>query len=295
MYPQALRRAALFMLGSSILFAAMGMMVKVASRSLPNEMVVFFRSAIGLLALLPWVLRDGVSALATRHLRLHVTRSIAGLAAMYCFFFALANMPLAEAMVLNYSTPLFIPLIALFWLGERPPHKVWWVIGLGFIGVLLILKPGSGLFTAIALVALAGALLAAIAMVNIRRLTHTEPATRIVFYFSLISTLTSAVPLIWSWRTPQSGLWGLLLLMGAVATTAQIFLTRAYAHASSAQVGPFIYATVVFAALFGWLIWGETPDTVSITGTLLVGLAGALTIRFEPRPVPASIEGVAER
>lgn len=132
-------------------------------------------------------------------------------------------------------------------------------------------------------------------MVNIRRLTRTEPATRIVFYFSLISTLASAVPLAWAWRTPAAELWGLLLLMGTLATAAQLFLTRAYAHASSAQAGPFIYATVVFAAFFGWLIWGERPDTLSLAGALLVGIAGALTIRFEPRPIPASLEGVSER
>lgn len=295
MYPQALGRAALFMLGSSLMFAGMGVMVKIASRSLPNEMVVFFRSAIGLLVLLPWLLRDGVRKLATRRLRWHVTRGLAGLAAMYCFFFAIAHMPLAEAMVLNYSMPLFIPLIALIWLGERPPREVWPLVALGFLGVLLILKPGMGVFTGIALVALAGALLAAFAMVNIRRLTRTEPTTRIVFYFSLISTLASAVPLIWSWRTPQPGLWLLLFAMGTLATAAQIFLTRAYAHASSAQVGPFIYATVVFAGVLGWLAWGETPDALSIAGALLVGLAGALTIRFEPRPISPAVEGVTDR
>lgn len=164
MYPQALRRAALFMLGSSLMFAGMGVIVKIVSRSLPNEMVVFFRSAIGLLVLLPWLLRDGVQPLATTQLRSHVTRGISGLAAMYCFFFALAHMPLAEAMVLNYSMPLFIPVIALLWLGEYPPRKIWAVIALGFVGVMLILKPGLGVFTPVALIALAGALLAAVAI-----------------------------------------------------------------------------------------------------------------------------------
>jgi drug/metabolite transporter (DMT)-like permease len=275
-----LRRGALLMLASGLLFSTMGALVKHLSAHLPNEMVVFFRSAMGLLALLPWVLHHGVSQLKTKKLRGHLGRGLAGVAAMYCYFYAIAHLPLAEATLLNYSTPLFVPFIAAAWLGEKISRKLWTAIATGFVGILLILKPGLDLFTPVSLIGLASGMFAALAMVSIRRLTHTEPTLRIVFYFSAVCTAVSAVPLIWRWQTPDPGLWAILIGMGALASLAQLLLTRAYSHAPAAQVGPFTYSTVVFAAAIGWIFWGEIPDLLSFGGTALVCLAGIMTIRF---------------
>lgn len=207
---------------------------------------------------------------------------------MYCFFFALAHLPLGEAMLLNYSTPLFIPFIALWVLGERPPPRVWLGIGVGFIGLMLILKPGMALFTPAALVGVAAGMLAAIAMVSIRRLGQTEPATRIVFYFSAIATAGAAVPLIWRWQPPAPQLWLALIAMGVLATAAQLLLTRAYRAAPAAQIGPFIYVTVVFAGGFGWWIWGEVPDAASLAGAGLVVVAGIAMWRTPAATVEAA-------
>jgi drug/metabolite transporter (DMT)-like permease len=287
---EQLRRGALYMLASALLFAAMGALIKLAARSLPNEMVVFFRNALGLAALAPWLWRHGWHGLRTRHPGAHLARALAGLAAMYCYFYALAHLPLAEATLLNYSTPLFIPFIAWLWLGESVPRRLWWAIATGFAGIVLILKPGLGLFTPVALVGAAAGLFGALAMVGIRRLTRTEPALRVVFYFALTGTLVSAVPLAWSWRTPPPGLWALLVAIGAVASLAQWLMTRAYAQAPAAQVGPFSYATVVFAALAGWALWGEVPDAPSALGALLVVAAGVLTIRQTGRQTAPAAE-----
>jgi drug/metabolite transporter (DMT)-like permease len=275
-----LRRGALYMLGSALLFATMGALIKIVSTQLPNEMVVFFRSAMGLLVLMPWLWHRGLHHLRTRHFGAQAARALAGLAAMYCYFYAIAHMPLAEATLLNYSTPLFVPFIAALWLGERVPVRLGWVLAVGFTGILFILKPGLALFTPVALIGLAAGLFAAVAMVGIRRLTRTEPAARIVFYFSAISTAVSVVPLLWAWQTPDPGLWVLLLLMGMVASLAQLLLTRAYACAPAAQVGPFTYATVLFAALVGWAFWGEVPDAYTFLGAGLVVLGGVLAIRY---------------
>ena len=280
MYPEDLRRGALLMIASGLLFSTMGALVKYLSAELPNEMVVFFRSVMGLLALLPWVLHRGLGQLKTKRLRGHLGRGLAGVSAMYCYFYAIAHLPLAEAVLLNYSTPLFIPFIAALWLGEQVSPRLWVAIGTGFVGIVLILKPGLGLFTPVSLIGLASGLFAALAMVSIRRLSNTEPTLRIVFYFSLVCTAVSAVPLAWRWQTPDPGLWILLLGMGALASLAQLLLTRAYAHAPAAQVGPFTYSTVVFAAAIGWIFWSEIPDLLSFGGTALVCLAGVLTIRL---------------
>lgn len=279
MHVDDLRRGALLMLASGLLFSTMGALVKHISAHLPNEMVVFVRSAMGLLALLPWVLHRGVGQLKTKNLRGHLGRGLAGVAAMYCYFYAIAHLPLAEAVLLNYSTPLFVPFIAAAWLGEKISRKLWTAIGTGFAGIVLILKPGLDLFTPVSLIGLASGMFAALAMVSIRRLTRTEPVLRIVFYFSLVCTAVSAVPLIWRWQAPDPGLWALLIGMGVLASLAQLLLTRAYSHAPAAQVGPFTYSTVVFAAAIGWMFWGEIPDLLSFSGTALVCLAGIMTIR----------------
>ena len=109
MHQNNLPRGALLMLASGLLFAAMGALIKNLSATLPNEMLVFFRSLIGLLVLTPWLLHRGPSYFATRRLGAHLLRALTGLAAMYCFFYALGRLPLAEAVLLNYSAPLFIP------------------------------------------------------------------------------------------------------------------------------------------------------------------------------------------
>lgn len=283
MHPHNLPRGAAYMLAAGLLFAATAAIIKNVSAQLPNEMVVFFRNLIGLAALAPWLVRRGPRHFATRHLGAHLMRALAGLAAMYCYFYAIARLPLAEAVLLNYSAPLFIPLAALLWVREPFSTRLWWPIGIGFAGIALILKPGLTLFTPVALLGLAAGVFSALAMAGIRRLAATEPATRIVFYFTLIATLISALPLAWRWQAPEPALWLQLLLIGLLSTAAQLLLTRAYAHAPAAQVGPFAYGIVVFAGLIGWALWAEVPDALSLAGALLVVFAGALTIRIAGR------------
>jgi drug/metabolite transporter (DMT)-like permease len=283
------------MVGSAAFFAGMGAAVKTASRELPNTSVVFFRNALGLVALVPWLVRLGRRGLVTHTLPEHLIRGAAGLASMYCFFYSVAHLPLAEAMLLNYSLPLFMPLVEGLWLGESTPRQVWWAIAIGFGGLLLILRPGSGVFNPVALVGVASAFLSAVAQVGVRRLTQTEPAARIVFYFAAFATLLSAVPLVRVWRTPSPQLWGTLLLMGMLATGGQLLLTRAYAHAPAAQVGPFIYTSVVFAGLLDAWLWKLWPDHLFLAGAAVVCLAGILALRRDTLAVTPPPEAGGRR
>jgi len=286
-----LRRAALYMVAAALLFAAMGAGVKAASRELPNTMVVFFRNAVGLLTLLPWLLRGGLANLRTRHFSEHVVRGVAGLLAMISFFYAIARLRLADAMLLNQSVPLFLPFVEGVWLKEKVPGRIFRPLAVGFLGLVLILKPGTGLFEPAALVGALSALFAAVAQVGIRRLTRTEPTTRIVFYFAVIASALSGLALPFTWVAPSPRLWAVLLVMGTLATFGQLCLTRAYGHAPAAQVGPFIYAGPVFASLVDWMLWGTLPDGVWLVGALLVAGAAVLTLRMrhaeEPLPVEA--------
>jgi drug/metabolite transporter (DMT)-like permease len=243
---------------------------------------------VSLALLLPWLLPQGPSALKTRDFRGHLVRGLAGLGSMYCFFYALARLRLADAVLLNQSLPLFLPPVERIWLGEPLPRRLWGVLSLGFLGILLILKPGSEVFSLAAVWGLLSAVLAAVAQVGIRRLTHTEPATRIVFYFALIGTVVSALPAMAAWGTPGPRLLGLLLALGVLATAGQLALTRAYAHAPAAQVGPFLYAGPVFAGVLDWFLWRTLPDRLFVLGALLVVTAAVLTLRGGGRSSPNS-------
>lgn len=290
-----LARGALLMTAAAALFAVMGALAKHVATGLPNEMVVFFRSAIGLLALLPLLAGRGLTSLRTTRPVGHVARSLVGLASMYCFFYALAHMPLAEAVLLNYSAPLFIPFVAWLWLGERASYRLLGAIALGFVGVALILKPGLAIFAPVSLIALASGIFAAIAMGGVRGLLSSEPSFRIVFYYSLVCTLASALPLAWAWTTPPAHLWWALLGVGVCASLAHLLMTRAYSYAPAAQIGPFAYVTIVIASLLGWLLWDEVPDALAASGAAVVIAAGVLTIRYggdsaaapEPEALPA--------
>jgi drug/metabolite transporter (DMT)-like permease len=275
-----LRRGAVYMLLAALFFAGMGAAVKAASHELPNAMVVFFRNAVGLAVLLPWLARGGLRALRTRHFGEHLFRSLMGLGAMVCLFYSIGHMRLADAILVYQSVPLVLPLVERVWLGEPIAPLLWWPIGLGFLGLLFILRPGPDLFGPVALVAMASTLFASVAQVGIRRLTRTEPVTRIVFYFGLIASCLSALPLATVWRTPSPPLLGVLLAMGALATAGQICLTRAYACAAAARVGPFIYSGVVFAGVLDFIFWRTLPDRGFVAGALLVSAAAILALRL---------------
>ena len=286
--PHNLLRGAGLMVVSALMFAGMSASVKAAEHSLPNVEVVFFRNVVGLALLLPWLARRGPGQLRTGQLGTHLVRGLAGLGAMYCFFYAIGHMRLADAVLLNYSLPLLLPFIERVWLGEAIRSRLWWPLGVGFAGILLILRPGTDLFEPAALLAVAAAALAALAQVGVRSLTRTEPVMRIVFYFALISSAVSALPLALGWSNPGPAAWVALIAAGVLATLGQTLLTAAYAAAPAAWVGPYLYTSVVFSGLLDWLIWGILPDLLFLLGATLVVAAGVLTLRLRHADLPAA-------
>jgi len=279
---------AMFVLGSSLMFALMGACVKTASASLPNEVIVFFRNFYVLMLLIPLLLcRPPRGGIKTGHFRLHLIRSTAGLVGMYCFFYALGHLPFAEAVLFSFTSPLFIPIIAYLWIGEPVPVRIRGAVLIGFAGVLLVLKPGTDMFKPISFVGLISGFSVAIAMVSIRRMSASEPPARIVFYFSLLATPVSCFPLFVSWQSPQGGTWGILFLMGLFAVTGQLMMTKGYSLAAAAQVGPFSYGIVIFSALIGQIFWNESVDWMTAAGALLICFAGILTT-YRSKAVPAT-------
>jgi drug/metabolite transporter (DMT)-like permease len=293
-YRQNFVLGAALIVASELLFASMGATVKAVSTGLPTEVVVFMRGLFGVMILLPLMLRRlKKDVLTTRVFHLHLLRAMLGVSAMYCFFYALANLQLADGMLLKMTAPLFMPLIAAVWLYEKLGTKIWLAVGLGFVGVTLVLQP-EGEFNWIALVGLAGGMFAAGAKVTVRRLGQTEPTFRIVFYFSLVVMLIATIPLAWAWRMPTVLEWGLLFLMGLFGTLGQLLLTRGYSIAAASQIAPFTYFSVVFAALYGYLFWGEILDLGFIAGATLIAVAGIVALRVNSRKPKYSSEAEQE-
>ena len=258
---------------SALLFASMGVLIRLASYTVDNATIVFFRNAIGLLVLTPFLLTQGVDHLKTSHLWMHVWRSVVGLTAMYGFFYAIAHLKLSNAMVFTYSSPIFIPLIAWLFLKEKMTLNMVIAAALGFVGVIMVTKPDTGMFNLLSVIGIGSSFLAAMAFVTVRALTNTEPVTRIVFYFCFIGTLLSAIPMLWLWRSYTLHELILLCSAGALATLSQICLSKAYSFAPAGQIGPANYLAIIFAGIWAATLWGEYPDLISIIGMFVILVA----------------------
>jgi drug/metabolite transporter (DMT)-like permease len=286
--PQSLHRSnlplgAAQMVAAGFFFALMATGVQMASERLPSAVVVFFRNLLGLAFIAPFALRAGWQGLRTRRFGEHFLRTAAGLGSMYCYFTAIKHLRLADAVLLQYTLPLFVPLVEATWLGEPMPRRLWGPILVGFAGVVLVLKPGLGLFHGASLIGLGAGLLSAVAQTGVRRMTSTEPPARIIFYFSLLATLTSSVPAGLRWMAPGLPELGVLVGVGVSATIAQTLMTRAYSCAPASEVGAFTYVNVPFAILFDWIRLGRLPDWGSVVGALLICGAGVGMLRLGRR------------
>lgn len=277
-YKQSIIRGAMFIIAAELVLTMNGAIVKLASAGLPNEMIVFFRNLFGLLSLMPIFAREGTAMIQTKKIHLHLVRGISGISAMYSFFYVLANIEIANAMLLKATTPIFIPLVAWCWLKEDISIIARLAIAIGFFGVFLVLKPGKD-FNWIILLGLFCSVFVSVSMVTIRKLSATEPAVRTVFYFAIFASLVSIIPLFWAWKTPTPEQWLMLMGIGICATLVQFFTTHGYASAPASQIGVFSYSSVIFGALIGWLFWNELWDINSFIGALFITAAGLLALR----------------
>jgi len=258
---------------SAFLFSIMGICIRYASQTVDNYTIVFFRNFVGLMLFLPFIMKQGASFVKTEKLWMHTWRSLVGLAAMYGFFYAIAHLKLSNAMVFTYSSPIFIPLIAWLFLKERITKAMLMAAALGFLGVFCVAKPDQGLWNWVSAIGIASSLLASMAFVTVRALTKTEPPERIVFYFCLIGSVLSAIPMFWVWRPYALKELFFLIAAGILANVSQIFMSHAYRLAPAGQIAPVNYMAIIFAGVWGFFLWQETPDFYSLFGFGLILLA----------------------
>ena len=264
------------MLVASLFFALMGGLVKLASAEYSAAEIVFFRGLFGILTIGGFALATGRS-LATRVPRLHVTRGLVGFAALLLWYQAITALPLATATTLNYTSPIFIALFTLGVLRERDDWRLGAAILSGFAGVALVLRPTVGEQSlGDGLLGLGSGALAAAAYLQVRHLARLgEPEWRIVFYFSLTMAIATGLRMLLAGAQPVTARGAVTLFgVGLFATLAQLALTRAYARGRTLAASSLAYATVVFAALLGWLAWDETLGVAAWIGIALVVASG---------------------
>jgi len=198
---------------------------------------------------------------------------------MYCLFYALKYLPTIDALVLTYTRALFIPLVIWIWFQKKLTGRTWWGLAIGFAGILFILKPEKALFDLASIVGLMSGLFGALAFTTVRKLTKTEPLTRIIFYYLAFSVPISFFPA-WgglSRLTPY--FWVLILIIGILAAMYQLFLTLGYKYAKTSKVTALLYTSVIFAALLDWWVFGLIPDLVTFVGISAVCVGSVIVVR----------------
>lgn len=276
-------RGPVYMTGAALAFTVMMVLVRHISQSIHPFEAAFFRNLFGLLPLLPWLIRVRSEAFRTRRLGLHALRAGCGLSAMLLFFTALSLIPLAEATALTFATPLFATAGAALVLKEQVGIRRWSATVAGFIGVLVILRPGADLITVGAAAGLGAAMFMALAVLCIKTLARTEAPATIVLYFGVLVTPLSLLPALPVWTTPSLPLLGWCALMGFAATAGQILLTRAFASADASAVLPFDFSRLVFVSVLGMVLFGEMPDVWTYVGATVIVAATVYIARREAR------------
>jgi drug/metabolite transporter (DMT)-like permease len=251
---------------------------KLLSEGLSPWFIVWVQYGVCSLVMLPWLLRRGVSALISRHTPLLMVRSLAGWLGFTTYFLALPHIPLVDATLLRAAAPLWVPLIVWLWERESIPRGRW--IGLlgGFSGILLVLQPTLDGVSAGHLLGVVAGLSLATSMATTRRLSASEPAARVLFFYFTISFLASTPMGLIHAEPPTPDQIPGLLYVGLSIFLTMVLYTRAYTHAPTTVVAPLSYIAVPLSGLLDWWFWDTLPDPLALLGALVVIASGILAI-----------------
>lgn len=262
--------AALYMTAAAFGFSLMNVAIREAAQELSPLQVAFLRNFFAAVTLMPWLMAGGFTALRTTRLKTYLWRAVLGLAAMLLWFTALANLPLADAVALNFTVPLFATIGAALFLGEVVRARRWIATLVGFLGVLVILRPGFVELSLIMLLPIAAAFFQAVGALLVKSLSRTEGAGTVVAYMNLLLTPLSLIPALFVWQWPSWYVLGLCAFVGFTGALAHVAFTRAYVLADASAVMPFDYMRLPFAAFFAYLLYAELPDLWTWVGAGIV-------------------------
>lgn len=276
-------RAALLMLGSTLLFGLMTIAIRLASATLHTFEIAFFRNFFGLVAALPLVVRHGPDLLRTTQLPRYLFRCVIGVVSMMAGFWAIGHLPLAQAVALSYSTPIFVTIAAVVFLHEQVRARRWAAVALGFVGVLVIVRPGSADFSAGTLVALVAAVLSGVVSIQIKQLSKVDPADRIVVFTTSLWVPMSLLPALTVWRWPEGVAWVWVVAAGFLGTGGHMLWTRALKLGDVSALTPISFMQLPLVAAAGWLLFQEPVDRWTATGATIIFVANAYIAHREAR------------
>jgi drug/metabolite transporter (DMT)-like permease len=279
---------ALWMCGAACAFGLMVNLVRHLTASFDPLQVVFFRNAFGLLAMLPWLIGRGPAVLRTRRLGLHMLRAAIGIVAMVCWFTTLSLLPLAQATALSFTAPIFTSVLAVLVLGEMMRARRWGATALGFLGTLIILRPGLETLQPAALLAIATAMVWAGSTILVKVMARTESAGAIVTYLALFSTPLSFAAAWFVWQAPSLAELGFAALLGVAGSAGHLCLTRALASAEASAVMPFDYLRLPVVAVIAYVAFGELPGLWIWLGGGVIALSGIYLTHYEARLRPGA-------
>lgn len=272
-------------IAATFCFTLAGVLVKAVSPPIPTMQVVFFRSIFSLLPLLPVVLREGGRLLRPVHIGWHLARTGFGFMGMVAAFYGLTRLSLADFTALGFAMPLFLTPLSVLFLGEKVGIRRVLAVLVGFVGVLLIVRPFAGadeLPILPTLIVLGGTVAWAGSMIAIRRLGALgESNQTIIFWFALGGGLVSGLAMLPAWLTPSLGQLALLAAIGLVSGLAQLFMTEGYRQGETTVVAPFEYVAILWAVLLGWTIFGERPAIEMLSGVVVLAASGLYILHRE--------------
>ena len=263
-------QAALWMVVASLTFAAMSAAIREATLQLHPFEVAFFRNLFGLVFLLPWLWRAGLGGLRAGRRWLYGWRAFVSLLSMLLSFTALALLPFAQAIALSFTTPLFSTIGAALLLGETVRARRWSATIVGFLGVLIMVRPGVTGWSLGAGLAILAAAISAVAQLIVKKLTRTETPGAIASYMVLLlvpMSLITTLP-VWSWPSWSVLAW--LVVVGGLGSMGHLCYVRAFAMADASAIMPYDYVRLLFAALIGWIFFAEVPDQWTLIGALVI-------------------------
>lgn len=277
-------RGMLLIMLAVFMFSAMDTLAKhmLKREAYPISPLIFARYGVHLLFMIALLApRMGLDLVRTRRPGLQVVRGLLLVGSTGFFYLSLTYLPLAEAAAISFVGPVLVAALSGPLLREHIGRRQWTAIGFGFLGVLIIVRPGGGVFTWHAVFPLVCALLFALYQVLTRKLAGRENAMTTLFFTALVGALLTALPLPFTWHTPSALQLAFMLGIGILGGTGHFLLIRAVEHASPAALAPFVYTQLVWSTLLAYLAFGEFPDSGSLLGMAVVVLGGLLAVNWE--------------
>lgn len=278
-------RGIVLMCLSTVAFSIMHGLVRFVSEVLPPFQIAFFRNVFGLAFLLPLLMRSRFAILRTKQIGLHALRGVINMAAMLMFFTALSISPIAKVTALGFTAPIFMAILAVLVLGERFRIYRWSAIFLGFVGMLIILRPGLVAIDTGALLVIGSAALWAVAMIIIKVQSRTESSLTIVAYMGIFLGIFSIAPALWVWQPFGLKTLGLMVLIGLFGSIAQMAISQSLKETDPTALMPFDFLKLIWTAMIGAWFFAEIPDIYTWIGATVIFLSG-LFIAFRERNSP---------